>query len=169
MINAKMMNGNANVREVAPAIKGGISLTLSSCQIHHCQGWLPASPVSHQQHRGSSGVKDEEVVKAMRKRNAREEESICMPVRIQVWLSAYVHAHDWNHKLLRWIDIIWGHWLLKLFSFCGTTRKDEEQSILIRVQLCRKEMSKSPTVVTRGSIYGHARGTKQCSEQVSAC
>lgn len=29
-------------------------------------------------------------------------------------------------------------------------RKDEEQLILIRVQLCRKEMSKSPTVVTRG-------------------
>lgn len=56
------MNGNANVCEVAPAIKGGISLTLSSCQIHHCQGWLPASPVSHQLHRGSPGVKEEAAV-----------------------------------------------------------------------------------------------------------
>lgn len=62
MINARMMNGNANVCEVAPAIKGGISLTLSSCQIHHCQGWLPASPVSHQLHRGSPGVKEEAAV-----------------------------------------------------------------------------------------------------------
>lgn len=43
MINVRMMNGNANVCEVATAIKEGISLTLSSCQIHHCQGWLPAS------------------------------------------------------------------------------------------------------------------------------
>ena len=81
MINAGMMNGNANVCEVAPAIKGGISLTLSSCQIHHCQGWLPASPMSHQLHRGSLGVKGEAAMKKV-----TEEEGICMcvPVRVQV-------------------------------------------------------------------------------------
>lgn len=39
-------------------------------------------------------------MKAARKK-AREEESISMPVRIQVWLSACVHARDWNRKLLK--------------------------------------------------------------------
>lgn len=76
MINVGMMNGNANVCEVAPAIKGGISLTLSSCQIDHCQGWLPASPMSHQQHRGSLGVKEEGMVEAIMKK-VKKEESLC--------------------------------------------------------------------------------------------
>lgn len=69
MINVEMMNGNANVCEVAPAIKGGISLTLSSCQIHHCQGWLPVSSISHQQHRGSSGVKEEPVTGKVKRKS----------------------------------------------------------------------------------------------------
>lgn len=50
---------------------------------------------------------------AKRKRKVTEEESICMAVRIQVWLSAYVHAHDWNHRLLRqsmdaWMELLFG-------------------------------------------------------------
>lgn len=67
------MNGNANVCEVAPAIKVGISLTLSSCQIHHCQWCLPASAMSHQLRRGSLGVKGEGVVKAATKEVKEED------------------------------------------------------------------------------------------------
>lgn len=93
------MNGNANVCEVAPAIKGGISLTLSSCQIHHCQGWLPAPPMSHQLHRGSLGVKEEAAMKAAMKK-VKEEDSAFVPFRVPVLLSASVHARDWTHKLL---------------------------------------------------------------------
>lgn len=83
MINVEMMNGNANVCEVAPAIKGGISLTLSSCQIHHCQGWLPVSPMSHQQHRGSLGVKEEAIVEAVIKK-VKKKGSLCMAVGVVV-------------------------------------------------------------------------------------
>lgn len=76
MINARMMNGNANVCEVAPAIKGGISLTLSSCQIHHCQGWFPASPVSHQLHRSSPGVKEEAAVEGTERESEGGQEDM---------------------------------------------------------------------------------------------
>lgn len=81
------MNGNANVCEVAPAIKGGISLTLSSCQIHHCQGWLPVFPMSHQLHRGSAGVKEEALMK-----KAKEEESICVSGS-RYCMSVIEHTH----------------------------------------------------------------------------
>ena len=74
MINAGMMNGNANVCEVAPAIKGGISLTLSSCQIHHCQWGLCASAMSYQLQRDSSGVKEEAAVEVVMKK-AKEEDN----------------------------------------------------------------------------------------------
>lgn len=63
MINAEMMNGNANVCEVASAIKGGISLTLSSCQIYHCQWRLHPSTSSQLLKRGSSAVKKNAMVK----------------------------------------------------------------------------------------------------------
>lgn len=87
MINAGMMNGNANVCEVAPAIKGGISLTLSSCQIHHCQGWLPVSPTSHQLQAGSSGVKEKDDLQF----------SACMRVRLLLY-RANANGHESNSR-----------------------------------------------------------------------